>query len=89
MNLSTDSVHNSGENGLGHSANPASTGHQRQLTILEAHAELVADAAEILDTLTSQLPAYHPLRVAAASRAKKRVSQLYAMAAALTGERNG
>jgi len=89
MNLSTESVHNPGENDLEHSGSPVSTPLQGSLATFETHAELVADAAEIIDTLTSNLPAEHPIRVAAAARAKQRVSELDTLAAELIGESHG
>lgn len=49
--------------------------------------ELVADAAEIIDTLTSNLPDYHPIREAAKSRAKQRVQELYLLACSLINVR--
>lgn len=44
------------------------------------YAEAIRDAAEVLDTLTSRLPAAHPLRVKASSRAKTYVAMLYSTA---------
>ena len=49
--------------------------------------EALDGAAEIIDILTSALPADHPLKTEAASRAKQRVSDLYALAAALSAHR--
>lgn len=42
--------------------------------------ETIRDAAEVLDTLTSNICADHPFRAEAEGRAKERVSQLYAAA---------
>lgn len=42
--------------------------------------DLIADAAEIIDTLTSNLPADHPLRASACNRAKRIVGALYELA---------
>ena len=42
--------------------------------------DLIADAAEIIDTLTSNLPADHPLRASACNRAKRIVGALYEFA---------
>jgi len=44
--------------------------------------ELIADAAEVIDTLTSKLPDDHPLCVAARERAKRVVEELYQLAEA-------
>lgn len=48
-------------------------------------AELINDAAEIIDTLTSNLPAGHALRESALNRAKRRVSELYRLAEQMSG----
>lgn len=48
--------------------------------------ETIRDAAEVLDTLTSNLPADHPLRTQAAARAKSCVSGLYSAADALDAQ---
>lgn len=42
--------------------------------------ESIRDAAEVLDTLTSNLPADHPFRAEAEGRAKKCVGRIYAAA---------
>lgn len=42
--------------------------------------EHINDAAEVLDTLTSRLPADHPVRLAAEDRAKASVAHLYGLA---------
>ncbi|ROT45050.1 hypothetical protein [Pusillimonas sp. NJUB218] len=47
-------------------------------------AELVSDAAEIIDTLTCELPANHPIRASAQNRAKRRVQELYVLAESIS-----
>ena len=48
--------------------------------------ERIRDAAEVLDTLTSQLPAGHPLRADADARAKSCVAALYSAADAIDAQ---
>lgn len=55
----------------------------RRITSPDA-AELVSDAAEIIDTLTSELPANHPIRASAQNRAKRRVLELYVLAESIS-----
>lgn len=43
-------------------------------------ADALEDAAELIDTLTSNLPAGHPLRKEAEARAKQCVARLYSLA---------
>ena len=46
--------------------------------------EPVSDAAEIIDTLTCELPANHPIRASAQNRAKRRVQELYVLAESIS-----
>lgn len=47
-------------------------------------AELISDAAEIIDTLTSELDTNHPIRASAQNRAKRAVWELYVLAESIS-----